>query len=434
MASEIHMPAPKCLTENINGQLRVNPEALKILSAIRQPVVVVAIVGPYRTGKSYLMNKLAGKKKGISLGSTVQSHTKGIWMWCMPHPKKPDHTLVLLDTEGLGDVEKHHSYVTELTSRIRAKSSPDEHEVQDSANFVSFFPDFVWTLRDFSLELILDGQPITADKYLEYSLKLKQGNDKKIKNFNEPRLCIRKFFPEKKCFIFDPPAHRRCLSHLDQLQEEDLNPEFREQIADFCFYILSHSKAKTLSGGITVNGPRLESLVLTYVSSISSGDLPCMESAVLALAEIENLAAVQKAIAHYDEQTGQKLKLPTETLQELLDLHSATEKEAIEVFMKHSFKDVDQVFQKKLGDKLQAKLDDFCKQNMKASSDYCMALIQDSFHPLYEDVKQGTFSKPGCYYIFIKKMNELKDKYHQVPRKGVQVNYILITFSGASLK
>lgn len=85
-------------------------------------------------------------------------------------------------------------------------------------------------------------------------------------------------------------------------------------------------------------------------------------------------------------------------------------------------------------DKLQAKLDDFCKQNMKASSDYCMVLIQDSFHPLYEDVKQGTFSKPGCYYIFIKKMNELKDKYHQVPRKGVQVNYILITFSGASLK
>ena len=87
----------------------------------------------------------------------------------------------------------------------------------------------------------------------------------------------------------------------------------------------------------------------TYVNAINSGDLPCMENAVLALAKIENLAAVQKAIAHYDEQMGQKLKLPTETLQELLDLHSATEKEAIEVFMKHSFKDVDQVFQKKLG-------------------------------------------------------------------------------------
>nr|XP_060485276.1 guanylate-binding protein 5-like [Panthera onca]XP_060485277.1 guanylate-binding protein 5-like [Panthera onca] len=106
MASEIRMPAPVCLIENTEGQLVVNQEALEILSATKNPLVVVAIVGLYRTGKSYLLNKLAGKNKGFSIGSTVQSHTKGIWMWCMPHPKKPDHTLVLLDTEGLGDVEK----------------------------------------------------------------------------------------------------------------------------------------------------------------------------------------------------------------------------------------------------------------------------------------------------------------------------------------
>ncbi|ELK26212.1 Interferon-induced guanylate-binding protein 1 [Myotis davidii] len=243
------------------------------------------------------MNKLAGQQKGFSLGSTVQSHTKGIWMWCVPHPKKPNHTLVLLDTEGLGDVEKKQcqnqgleyvglirdeghctftpfflslllSYVTELTDKIRAKSSPDANEVEDSADFVSFFPDFVWTLRDFSLELEVRGQPISADEYLENSLKLKQG---------------------------------------------------------------------------------LETLVLTYVDAISSGDMPCMENAVLALAQIENSAAVQKAIAHYDQQMAEKVQLPTETLQELLDLHMASEKEAIEVFMKNSFKDVDHLFQKELG-------------------------------------------------------------------------------------
>uniref|UniRef100_A0A670IMY6 GB1/RHD3-type G domain-containing protein n=1 Tax=Podarcis muralis TaxID=64176 RepID=A0A670IMY6_PODMU len=102
------MEEPMCLIENNpNEQLRVNQEALKILQSIQQPVVVVAIVGLYRTGKSYLMNKLAGKDKGgFSLGSTVQAATKGIWMWCRSHPLKPDHTLVLLDTEGLGDVEK----------------------------------------------------------------------------------------------------------------------------------------------------------------------------------------------------------------------------------------------------------------------------------------------------------------------------------------
>ncbi|XP_076976467.1 guanylate-binding protein 2-like [Tamandua tetradactyla] len=459
MASKIHMPGPVCLVENLKGELKANQEALKILSAIDQPVVVVAIVGLYRTGKSYLMNKLAGKKKGFSLGSTVQSHTKGIWMWCVPHPKKPNHTLVLLDTEGLGDVEKGDNkndswifalavllsstfvynsmgtinqqamdqlyYVTELSHRIRAKSSPVNNEIEDSADFVSFFPAFVWTLRDFFLELEADGQPISADEYLELSLKLKPGNDQKSKNFNEPRLCIRKFFPQKKCFIFDRPALRKYLVHLEQLQEGELNPEFVEQVADFCSYIYSHSKTKTLPGNIIVTGPRLESLVLTYINAISGGDLPCMENAVLALAQIENSAAVQKAIAHYNKQMGQKVQLPMETLQELLDLHRASEREAIEVFMKNSFKDVDQKFQKELAAELEAKRNDFCEQNMKASADHCMALLQEIFGPLEEDVKQGTFSKPGGYRLFIQKKQELKNKYYQTPGKGVQAEEML---------
>lgn len=92
----------------------------------------------------------------------------------------------------------------------------------------------------------------------------------------------------------------------------------------------------------------LETLVLTFVNTISSGDLPCMENAVLALAEIENSAAVQKAIAHYEQQMAEKLQLPTETLQELLDLHRDVEKEAIDIFMKNSFKDEENVFQKEL--------------------------------------------------------------------------------------
>lgn len=98
--------APICLVENHNERLSVNQKAIEILDKISQPVVVVAIVGLYRTGKSYLMNCLAGQNRGFPLGSTVQSQTKGIWMWCVPHPTMPKYTLVLLDTEGLGDVEK----------------------------------------------------------------------------------------------------------------------------------------------------------------------------------------------------------------------------------------------------------------------------------------------------------------------------------------
>ncbi|KAM7224868.1 hypothetical protein CapIbe_024038 [Capra ibex] len=119
---------------------------------------------------------------------------------------------------------------------------------------------------------------------------------------------------------------------------------------------------------------------------------------------------------------SQKLQLPSETLQELLDLHRASEKEATEVFMKSSFKDIDQLFQKELA--LDRKRDDFCNQNLKASEDHCSALLKGIFSPLEEDMKQGIYLKPGGYCLFPKKMQELK-KYFQEPRKGVHAEEIL---------
>ncbi|XP_041514239.1 guanylate-binding protein 1-like [Microtus oregoni] len=469
MTSEVYMPSPVCLVENLNGKLKANQEALGILSNIEQPLVVVAIVGFYCTGKSYLMNKLAGKKSGFSLGSTVQSHTRGNWMWCVPHPQKEGSTLVLLDTEGLGDVEKGDNqndcwifalavllsstfvynsmgainqqaldqlqYVTELTDRIRTRSSSDQDEVEDSDEFVSFFPDFVWTLRDFTLELKANGHPISPDEYLENSLRpiYGTGQNNKETELNLPRFCIQKFFPKKKCFVFERPVSGKQISHLESLQDQDLKSDFVQQVAEFCSYVFKCSKVKTLSGGIRVNGPhecvpRLESLVITYVNAISSGSQSCIENAVLAVSQTENAAAVQKAIAHYDQKMSQKLQLPRETLQELIDMHRASEKEAIKIFMKNSFKDINQVFRTQLETSLETKLEEFLKKNAQASSDRCIALLQDIFSPLEEDVTQGIYSKPGGYRLFIQKIQELKKKYYEEPKKGIQASKITCMF------
>jgi hypothetical protein len=88
--------------------------------------------------------------------------------------------------------------------------------------------------------------------------------------------------------------------------------------------------------------------VTTYVDAINSGAVPCLDDAVTTLAQRENSVAVQKAASHYSEQMAQRLSLPTDTIQELLDVHAACEKEAMAVFMEHSFKDENQQFLKKL--------------------------------------------------------------------------------------
>uniref|UniRef100_A0A5F9CE06 GB1/RHD3-type G domain-containing protein n=1 Tax=Oryctolagus cuniculus TaxID=9986 RepID=A0A5F9CE06_RABIT len=381
MATDITMKTPICLVENWEEKLTVNPKALEILNQISQPVVVVAIVGLYRTGKSYLMNRLAGQNHGFPLGSTVQSQTKGIWMWCVPHPSKPNHTLVLLDTEGLGDVEKgdpkndswifalavllssafvynslgtinHQAleqlhFVTELTELIRARSSPPSDEVEDSAEFVSFFPDFVWAVRDFTLELNLKGQPITEDEYLENALKLIPG---------------------------------------------------------------------------------LGSLVEMYVDTINSGAVPCLENAVTTLAQRENAAAVQKAAEHYSRQMAQRLVLPTDTLQELLDVHAACEREAVEIFMEHSFKDDTGEFQKNLLETTEQKKEDFLLQNEEASVKYCQAELTRLSASLMESISRGVFSAPEGHRLYLEARKRIEEEYELVPRKGVKATEVLQTF------
>uniref|UniRef100_A0A8I3W127 GB1/RHD3-type G domain-containing protein n=1 Tax=Callithrix jacchus TaxID=9483 RepID=A0A8I3W127_CALJA len=463
MESGPNMLTPICLVENINEQLSVNQQAIQILDQISQPVVVVAIVGLYRTGKSYLMNRLAGKNNGFPLGSTVQSETKGIWMWCVPHPFKPNHTLVLLDTEGLGDVEKgdpkndswifalavllcstfvynsmstinHQAleqlhYVTELTELIKSKSSPSSDEADDSTEFVSFFPDFIWTVRDFTLELKLNGCTITADQYLENALKLIQGRNPRVQMSNLPRECIRHFFPRRKCFVFDRPTNDKdLLANIEKVSEKQLDPKFQEQTNIFCSYVFTHARTKTLKEGIIITGNRLGTLVVTYVDTINSGAVPCLENAVTTLAQRENSAAVQKAADYYKQQMTQQVKFPTDTLQELLDVHAACEREAIAIFMEHSFKDENQEFQKMLVKSIASKKEDFLLQNEESSVQYCQAKLNELSKALMESISAGSFSVPGGHKLYTDEKEKIEQNYWQVPRKGVKAREVFQIF------
>ncbi|XP_043936648.1 guanylate-binding protein 1-like [Protopterus annectens] len=466
MANPLFMAAPVCLIENTHsGELLINPEALRILSQINEPVVVITIVGMYRTGKSYLMNKLAGRKNGFSLGATVQAHTKGIWMWCVPHPHKQNHTLILLDTEGLGDVEKgdqkndcwifalavllsstfvynsmgtidHYAleklhYVSELTDLIKVKATKsleeEDKEEEEDIEYVRFFPNFVWVVRDFTLELIIEDQPVTEDEYLEYALKLKKGNNKQAMMYNLPRLCIRNFFPSRKCFVFVRPVVGEDINKIESLPENDLDPKFLHETLRFCDFVYRQSEVKTIKGGHHLNGRMFGTLAQTYVETIRSGAVPCLENAVISMATIENESAVKEAMAYYQSSMVKLAPFPMEA-EEFSQMHGRCEKEALEIFMKRSFKDEDHQYQQQLMEGIIQSYHEFLERNENSSVMTCHGILKELSAKMEHNLELGYYSKPGGYQLYKEDRDVLVQAFQQKPRKGVKAQEVLDKF------
>ena len=65
----------------------------------------------YHKQENFQLNTMFFPNIGFALGSEVESQTKGIWAWVRPHRRHPDCCVVLLDTEGLGDVHKVRVYI-----------------------------------------------------------------------------------------------------------------------------------------------------------------------------------------------------------------------------------------------------------------------------------------------------------------------------------
>ncbi|KAK2868500.1 hypothetical protein Q7C36_000371 [Tachysurus vachellii] len=452
------MDAPVCLiSSDSNGQLCVAKEAKQILDEITQPVVVVSVVGLYRTGKSYLMNRLAGHQTGFALGSTIESKTKGIWMWCVPHPNKPGHILVLLDTEGLGDVhkgdEKHDTwifclalllsstlvynslsvidnnaleklhYVTELTEHIRVKAQRGGDD-DESAEFMRVFPSFIWSVRDFTLKLEKDGKVITADEYLESALELKPGNSPKVEKFNLPRRCLRHFFAERRCFVFPRPAKDDDLSRMEELSETDLDARFLERADDFCSYVFNNAKPKTLTGGRILIGSALACLAEVYVGAIRNGEVPCLENAVVTLAQIQNERAVEQALQVYQSSIYETVCFPLAP-SELSDIHINAEKAAIDAFISTSFNDTEQKAQMKLMKEIQTLYQELCGQNQQECLNVCKVTLTEIFSPLDEDINDGKFMLSGGYKAYRDKLQSLTNEYKARTHKQLMSEEVL---------
>ena len=296
------------------GGYRVNQEALDILATIKKPVSVVSVVGKYRTGKSFLLNRiLLDRQSGFGVGPTIRACTKGIWMWSEPLSVETadgeDCALLLLDTEGLGalDEDANHdtrifllglllasnfiynsvgsldesalnnlSLIVNLTKQLQVRSGG----IQDADEMSQYFPSLLWVLRDFALQLIdKSGNEISPKEYLENALMPQKGVSDNIEQKNRIRRYIKHFFKERDCFpLIRPTEQEEALQALDTAEESVFRPEFLSQMSSLRKFVYRKAKLKMLNGK-KVNGDMLGSLATAYVEAINTGSVPNIDSA-----------------------------------------------------------------------------------------------------------------------------------------------------------
>lgn len=417
---------PLCFIRNDKTDgLSICEDVMKEITTIEDIVNVITIAGPFRTGKSYLMNRLAGVKRGFPLGNTTDATTKGLWVWCLEHPERKDEVLMLIDTEGIGDVKKgdegndkailclatllsgtfvynffgvinHNllktlSFVTKISEMI-ITSTALPHNNLDVA---FFFPKFVLCLRDFCQEINENGTP---DTYLEECLAPKMdGNKEKREKFNEIRLSILEHFQKRKCFVFDRPAERKILKKLEEVGESDLSKDFRDDTDKFLRYMYT-CKPKELIDGSPINGRMFASLTERYIVSIANGEMPCIDDALTIMAIKENEIAVRKAVGMCKKEI-ESLGIPLPDNFELK--YKRIQRDALKQFRKKAVLDDKQVFQKIAENEMDAFKIQTVKENKIFIQKTCFQELQCMYDILIKPkVDNGTYFEQGGYKTY----------------------------------
>ena len=308
---------PINLIEFHKKNFTLNEDALKILRSIKEDIIIVSIVGKARTGKSYLMNLLLNSNNnnnnnnGFEVASSINSCTRGIWLWNTPRTKinSPNTKIIFIDSEGTNSVDiSTKTYDSKIFALIvlisslfiyNSNGNIDEKSIGDLAlaahlgnsiasnsiknkdNLISeLAPKFIWVLRDFSLEKVdpVTGEEINSNEYLELCLKNKISGKNSYEN-NLIRENIIKYFKERECVTLSRPVDdEEDLKNLKKFKFSELKVNFRKEFLELKKKVYETSKIKKINNK-NINGLILADLLVAFINSINNGIVPNINSA-----------------------------------------------------------------------------------------------------------------------------------------------------------
>jgi len=407
----------------------INEQAENFIKKLETPLGVISVAGMYRTGKSYLLNRmLLNRSSGFSVGPSINPCTKGLWVWPnFIHGTTPDGNpinVLIVDTEGIGatDEDQNHdnriitlglllssffiynsvgsidesaiqnlSFIVNITKNIQLSNSKKDDV--DPSEIAKYLPSFMWVIRDFALRLTSpDNEPITSKEYLERSLELQKGYSDAIENKNKIRVLIKEFFRDRDCVtLVRPLTEEQNLQNLERLDTTKLRAEFLEQINLLRKRVLLRVKPKTMNGKI-INGEMFCNLMRSYVDSINNGAIPVIENAYAYMCKNECNRAMTNSMKKYIDLMNEQIKIrfPIEEI-ELLNQHKEAKKSALELFNKTAFGVFQDEYLKELKIQLKEKHLNFMIENEKESKYACENFLNKNYSEINQSLLKSKY-------------------------------------------
>ena len=435
---------------------QINKEALEFLNSIKEEIIIVSVIGKARTGKSYLMNlllDLIGKEEGFQVASTLQSCTKGIWLWGTPKKSLNGNAkIIFLDSEGTSSIDKstktYDSRIFALVVLISSLflyntySNIDEHGINElslaahlsnaittNSNIdkddllTELSPKFIWIIRDFTLEKIHPetGEEISSKEYLELCLRNKRCG-KGANDNNIIRQNIIKFFPERDCVtLIRPVDSEEDLKRLNKIPYNNLKPEFKMEFKTLKDKIFKEALPKKLNGK-KLTGPALATLIEEFVKVINSGKIPNINNTWDSIIEKDVSDAYNLSYALFKNNIKQ-LKIEKNNVYDSAELtkklydfkyismnnYDNLLQSNGDTFKQENYKKMYLDKKKDLNSKMDSTIKKLIAQNNKLSSNYCSEIINEYYKPLGTRISKNVFNS--------KNYNDINFEYSEILKK-----------------
>ncbi|XXG43603.1 hypothetical protein AAC387_Pa01g3592 [Persea americana] len=330
-------------------KLRLSREGLEAIERITDPIAAVAVIGPYRSGKSFLLNQLLSLScdEGFGVGHMRDTKTKGIWVWGTPLELVIDGvktSVLYLDTEGFESIGKSNVYddrifaLATVLSSVLVYNLPETIREADISRLsfavelaeefygrlltqdVAFEPaKLVWLIqRDF-----LQGKSVQEMVTDALQRVPNYDGDKNIEQVNQIRESLAIMGDNSTAFSLPQPHLQR--TKLCDMKDEDLDPIYVKRREQLKGLVASIIRPKIVQGK-SLNGKEFVSFLEQILEALNKGEIPSTGS----LVEVFNKAILERCLKLYNERMdGLVLPLSEPMLQQA---HEESREAAMKVF------------------------------------------------------------------------------------------------------